>query len=236
MVKTKTIRFFGSDWNYEKYGDDTWSLETNDGDVEVEMEGRKKHRYERSLNLDLGINSWVNDASAPKVKPWVSWNVGVNYQHQYHLGANFSLNPSLGVSWYNFKLEDSHLMAVKNADGIVFEDFENGEGTKSKISASYLNVGLIPIFHSSNGEIRFGLGPYAGLRMGGRGKFVYKDESGRSQKLFEKSNMYANNFRYGGRLLLGISKLDFYVNYDLNGFFQKGKGPDTNAISFGLIL
>ena len=44
-------------------------------------------------------------------------------QHQYKFGKNFSLNPSVGVSWYNFKFEDRNLIAVKEADGIDFQDF-----------------------------------------------------------------------------------------------------------------
>ncbi|MCH7414445.1 hypothetical protein MM213_13180 [Belliella sp. R4-6] len=234
IVKTKDFKLFGSEWHYEKYADKSYTLITNDGDIDIS--GRKKRRYQRSLNFDLGINTWINDETAPTVKPWGSWNVAINYQHQYKFGKNFSLNPSIGVSWYNFKFEDTNLIAVKETDGIEFQDFNGGVGTKSKISASYLNLSLIPIVHSSNGKFRFGIGPYAGLRLGGRGKFVYDDQNGRSRKLFEKSNMYANNFRYGGRVVLGVSNVDLFVNYDLNEFFEKDKGPRVNALSFGLIL
>lgn len=234
IVKSKDLKFFGAEWHYEKYDDKTFSLVMNDGDVHID--GRKKRKYEKSLNFDLGINTWANDETAPVIKPWGSWNVGINYQHQYKFGRNFSLNPSLGVDWYNFKFEDRNLIAVKEADGVDFQDFANGEGTKSKITASYFNVSLIPIVHSSNGKFRFGIGPYAGLRIGGRGKFVYDDQDGRSRKIFERSNMYANNFRYGGRVTLGISNVDLFVNYDFNEFFETDKGPRVNALSFGLIL
>ncbi|MFD2033476.1 hypothetical protein ACFSKL_01680 [Belliella marina] len=235
VIKTKDFKLFGSEWHYEKYDDKSFTLITNDGDIDISRQ-KKRRRYQRSLNFDLGINTWVNDETAPAIKPWGSWNVGINYQHQYKFGKNFSLNPALGVSWYNFKFEDRNLIAVKEVGGVDFQDFSNGIGTKSKISASYVNLSLIPIVHSSNGKFRFGVGPYAGLRIGGRGKFVYDDQDGRSRKLFEKSNMFANNLRYGGRLVLGVSNVDLFLNYDLNEFFEKDKGPKVNALSFGLIL
>ena len=235
IVKSKDFKLFGNEWHYERYKDRTFTIENTNPEF-YNSKPPKVKRYQRSLNFDLGINTWVNDETAPTVKPWGSWNVGINYQHQYKFGKNFSLNPSVGVSWYNFKFEDRNLIAVKEADGIDFQDFNGGVGTKSKISASYFNVSLIPILHSSNGKFRFGVGPYAGLRIGGRGKFVYDDPNGRSRKLFDKSNMYANNFRYGGRVVLGVSNVDLFVNYDFNEFFEKDKGPRVNALSFGLIL
>jgi hypothetical protein len=48
--------------------------------------------------------------------------------------------------------------------------------------------------------------------------------------------MYANNFRYGGRVEIGIADFNMFFNYDLNDVFESGKGPELNAISFGLIF
>ncbi|UCS93797.1 PorT family protein [Echinicola marina] len=237
VVKEKTFQLFGNHWIYQKYSDKSWTVNTEEcSHVIVEIEGAKKRRYEKSLNIDLGINTWANAPSLPAIKPWGSWNIGLNYQHIYSMGKNFTFNPALGVSWYNFKLEDADLIPIKTDDGILFESFEDGEGTKSKISASYANLSLIPSYHSENGKIRIGLGPYIGYRLGGRGKFVYKDAEGKSHKKYEKSNMYSNDLRYGGRLTLGVGEVDFYLNYDLNPVFQTGKGPEVNALSFGLIL
>ncbi|MCH7411562.1 PorT family protein [Belliella sp. DSM 111904] len=235
VVKTKDFKLFGSDWHYEKYENKHWSLTTNGEDVH--LKGRKKRRYERSLNFDLGINTWVENDPTPQVKPWGSWTVGINYQRQYKFGNNFSLNPGLGVNWYNFKFEDRNLIAVREADGIGFEQFTgNGVGTKSKITSSYVNLSLIPTIHSNNGKFRFGVGPYAGFRLGGRGKFVYDDIDGNKNKIFDRANMFANNVRYGARANLGIGGTDFFISYDLNDYFIKDKGPRANAISFGITL
>ncbi len=234
VIKSSDFKLFGGEWHYEKYDNKTWSMTAYDGDIDIE--GRKKRRYERSLNFDLGINTWVEMDAAPQIKPWGSWIVGINYQHQYKLGKNFSLNPSLGVNWYNFKFEDRDLIALRSPEGIVFDQFEDGSGIKSKITSSYLNLSFIPTFHSNNGKFSLGVGPFAGLRLGGRGKFVFEDEAGSRNKTFQRANMFANEFRYGARLALGVGNTNFFFNYDLNEYFEKDKGPRVNAISFGIVL
>jgi len=45
------------------------------------------------------------------------------------------------------------------------------------------------------------------------------------------------NLRYGLRGEIGIGKdLAFFSTYDLNEFFQPGKGPALNPITFGIII
>lgn len=201
-------------------------------------EDSKKHRstyHSSELGFDLGINTWVQHEEAPKVRPWGSWNPAINLRYSYQKHKNFELNTLLGVSWYNFKFEDANTQALRSPEGIVFEEFD-GNAIKSKISASYLNLSLIPTIHSNNGKFRIGIGPYAGYRLGGRGKLVYRNENGNRNKAFQRANMYANNIRYGGRLEIGVGGVDLFLNYDFNEYFQQDKGPRVNAISFGLIL
>jgi len=57
---------------------------------------------------------------------------------------------------------------------------------------------------------------------------------GDKQKVFTKSNMYVENFRYGLRGEIGVGDVTFFFNYDLNDLFQPGLGPELQAISFGL--
>ncbi|OYX18693.1 MAG: hypothetical protein B7Z16_08525, partial [Algoriphagus sp. 32-45-6] len=65
-------------------------------------------------------------------------------------------------------------------------------------------------------------------------KFVYDDPEGRSRKQFEKANMYAENLRYGLRTEIGIGDVNVFLTYDLNNFFMADKGPEVQAISFGV--
>ncbi|WP_304517336.1 hypothetical protein [Cecembia rubra] len=238
-AKSRTKVFTVFDMQIEKtvHGDGkkTWEFSPKHKTFEATEKEKKHNKESTDLSFDIGINTWLPSGEAPKVRPWGSWNPAINLRHAYQPSKNFELNTLIGVSWYNFKFEDRNLQALRNNQGIIFEDFD-GQGVKSKISASYLNLALIPTIKSNNGNFRLGVGPYAGFRLGGRGKFVYNDDNGNRNKLFERANMFANNFRYGGRLEIGVGEVDLFLNYDLNDYFQKDKGPKVNAISFGLIL
>jgi hypothetical protein len=81
------------------------------------------------------------------------------------------------------------------------------------------------------------LGPYAGYRLGGRSKYVYRPlEGGGRQKDHQATGIYLNNFRYGIRGEVGIGRVNFFSTYDLNTLFQAGAGPELNPITFGVIF
>jgi len=236
VKKTKEYTVFGNTWHYEKYTDGTSSFEMETKDYTNYQSSHKSRKFSSDLEVDLGMNIWSPTENAPQVKPWGSWNVNLNMVGTYKASKNFHLKTGIGASFYNFKLEDTDLIAVKTPDGIAFEEFTDGVGTKSKVSASYANVSLVPTLLTNNGKLRLGVGGYAGLRLGGRGKFVYDDASGDKQKTYEKSNLYASNFRYGGRVEVGVDNFNLFFNYDFNEVFETGKGPKLNAISFGVII
>jgi hypothetical protein len=236
--ESKHLRIFGTDITITKTenGNSVWEF----SEFEKESKNPKNpYKYPKSdggLTFDIGINQWIETEPAPAVKPWGSWNPAINAFHTFYASRNFFLKTTLGVSWYNFKFEDRNLQALRNADGVYFEEHPSQAGIRSKISASYANLTLVPAIRTSNGNFRFGVGGYAGLRLGGRGKFVYRDPNGNRAKEFQLGNMFANDFRYGLRSEIGIGEVDLYINYDLNEFFQQNKGPRVNALSFGIII
>lgn len=234
VTKSSDFKLLGLDWYYEKYDDGTESWAFTSPDEGKPEFSRKPSKYSGDIVTDLGINLWNPADQTPAVKPWGSWNVEVKYLGSYKATKNFHLNTSLGVNWFNFKFEDRDQIAIRTPNGIAWEEFTGGDGTKSKISASYANLSFIPTLVSNNGKLSLGVGAYGGLRLGGRGKFVYDDANGNSRKQFEKANMFANNFRYGLRTEIGVGDVNLFVSYDLNDFFQADKGPEVQAISFGV--
>jgi hypothetical protein len=82
---------------------------------------------------------------------------------------------------------------------------------------------------------RFGLGGYAGYRLGSKTKYVFTDE-GSKRKLKDRDNYHLNNWRYGLRMQIGYRGIDLFANYDLNELFISNRGPALNAFSFGVIL
>ncbi len=236
--KTKVYTMFGKTWQVTKYADGTKTYEWDIEDIDyTNYQSHKSSNFEYNfLESEIGINIWPANQGAPAVKPWGSWYVALNSTGTWKASKNFHLKSSLGVSWYNFKFEDRNIIAVKTPDGLEFQEFTDGTGTKSKISASFANLTLVPTLRSNDGNFRFGAGGYAGLRIGGRGKFVYDDSEGNQKKQFEKSNMFVENFRYGLRSELGIGDVTVFFNYDLNDLFQAGKGPEFQAMSFGIYI
>ena len=236
--KTKVYTMFGKSWQVTKYSDGSkvyeWDIE--DQDYTNHEEHKNSNFSTNFVEPEVGINIWPVGQGAPEVKPWGSWYVALNTTGTWKPDNNFHLKSAMGVSWYNFKYEDADIITVKTPDGLEFQEFTEGVGTKSKISASFVNLTLVPTFLTNDGNFRVGFGGYAGLRIGGRGKFVYDDAEGEENKLFEKSNMYVDNVRYGLRSEIGVGSLTLFFNYDLNDLFEPGKGPELQAMSFGIVL
>jgi hypothetical protein len=238
-LKSKSFRVFETDVLVTKNhdGSKSWEFVSEPKNYSVEKYSKKYNpRHDKGLIFDLGINTWVGDNDAPTIKPWGSWNPAINLFYKYRASRNFHLKSTLGVSWYNFKFEDRNLQALRGDNGVYFEEHPSGSGTRSKISASYLNVNIIPTLRSNNGNFTFGVGPYLGYRLGGRGKFVFNDDNGNRTKELQSGNMYATDFRYGLRAEVGVAEVKLYLNYDFNETFQESKGPKVNALSFGIIL
>jgi hypothetical protein len=240
----------------------TW--DDDDDDAPSWSEGRRsysKYRHRRarhSFNFDFGTNNYIEDGKFPDaddkqyaVRPWGSWYVGINSVQRAHLSKKMYLEWGVGVSWYNFKFQNDATQLVQDlgdVDGVYFiEDTRDVSFIKSKLTVSYINVSLIPMFDvsgnsrkvrvwdSHSSAFRFGVGPYAGYRIGSHTKQVYKEDGDR-EKDKDRDNFYLNNLRYGVRMQLGIRSADFFFNYDLNELFATNKGPKLNAFSFGVIF
>jgi len=214
--------------------------------IQTDQKEKKDPGLKTDFNIDLGINNFIKDKTFPTsdqpyaAKGWGSWNVGLNWVASQRLAKGFHWNFGLGFQWYNFKFENRDFQAVRGQDQISFVERTDVTGVKSKLSASYLTaMTLLKVNLGKTEEgVSLAAGPYVGYRLGGRSKFVY-EEPGSSTDRIEKVNtgLYLENLRYGIRGEIGIGKdLAFFSTYDLNEFFQPGKGPALNPITFGIII
>ena len=220
--------------------------------VKVETGTRKKSDppFRTFFNLDLGINSYLNSegsfptSSSPyAVRGWGSWNVGLNWMASQRITKGFYWDLGLGVQWYNFKFENRDFQAVRGDGEIDFIQRTDVAGFKSKISASYLTAQSLFRLDfgkmNDNGKrgINVAVGPYAGYRLGGRSKYVYRPlDGGGRRKEHLPTGIYLNNFRYGVRGEVGVGRLKFFSTYDLNTLFQSGAGPELHPITFGIVF
>ncbi|WP_040490275.1 outer membrane beta-barrel protein [Indibacter alkaliphilus] len=224
-----------------------------DTKVKVETGTRKRSDppFRTYFNLDLGINNYIDgggmapggNTSAPAVKGWGSWNVGLNWMASQRISKGFHWDLGLGVQWYNFKFENRDFQAIRGDGDIEFIQRTDVNGFKSKVSASYLTA--MSLFKLDFGQMndqgkrgfRIAAGPYAGYRLGGRSKFVYRDLGGGGRrKDFESVGTHLNNFRYGIRGELGVGRVNFFTTYDLNTLFKTGSQYEVNPIAFGIIF
>lgn len=229
-------------------------------------EKKAEDRTDHYFNVDIGLNNWMEGATFPDasqpytVKPWGSWYFGLNSVNRTWIAGPLFLDWGAGVSWFNWKMENPDIIIEKGDDQVLFNPAPAEViGIKSKISAPYLNVTMVPILDFAKGTrkvnnlergslrfrtykkqgLRIGIGGYAGYRLGGSTKFVYKEEGNRETNK-DRGNFYLSSFRYGVRAQVGFKGLDLFATYDLNEVFSDGRGPagseGLNAISFGITL
>src|SRR5258708_3681650 len=213
-------------------------------------------RTRNTFNVDIGTNNYLSKGNFPSqdnslysVRPWGSWYVGLNSIYRTRMANKFFLEWGYGVSWYNFKFQNTQTQITKDDTGVLFNlDARGYDYHKSRLTAAYLNISLVPVIdfgsnrwkpsffdgHRSGG-FRLGVGPYAGYLIDSYSKQVY-DVNNDKKKERHHDNFYLNNLRYGIRAQVGFNDIDFFFNYDLNPLFSDNKAanPNLNAFSFGI--
>ena len=230
------------------------TVDETSGDTKVRVQTGTRKRddppFRTYFNVDLGINNYLdnngqfpNSNSPYAARGWGSWNIGLNWMASQRISKGFHWDLGLGVQWYNFKFENRDFQAVRGDGEVDFLQRSDVAGFKSKISASYLTA--MSLFKLDFGQMndqgrkgfRVAVGPYAGYRLGGRSKYVYRPlEGGGRRKEHLPTGIYLNNFRYGIRGEVGVGRFNFFSTYDLNTLFQAGSGPELNPITFGVIF
>jgi hypothetical protein len=230
------------DYDYDWGGNKYWDTDYNK---------KSFRRIENEVYFSIGLNNYLENGMFPNneeaqysVKPWGSFDVGFGGIMKLYLARPFSLDFGYGLSWYNFKYQDKSTRILKNDDGVEFISAANVNTSfkKSKIVVPYINLSVIPTldfskFNTSNKlGLRIGAGVYAGYRIGGRVKQVYFEDGVRCVYK-HKNSYYLSTLRYGVKAIVGVgSDMDIYASYDLNTLYAKGKAPELNPISFGIIL
>ncbi len=202
----------------------------------------------QGFNIALGLNVYgQNNARTYKSEDYdlkngssryvsLGWTRGTAIAK----GENATLGLDFGVefSWYNMMFAGSSV-AKESTNGVTFPDYmadnKPYELSKSKLTASYINLSLMPTVKFKSGTITYlSGGVYAGYRIGG---YTKTKRAGNGEKEKMKGNFSLNDFRYGLGLEVGLRNFpDLFVQYDLNDLYQANKGPGVRMVSFGIRL
>ncbi len=245
---------YGVPFNDDGYDDDDDDNDDDDDDY-ARRRYRRRFRSHHSINFDLGFNNYLENGSFPDengslyaIKPLGSTYVSINSIWRSHVTGRLFAEWGGNINWYNFKMQNRNARIFDSDSMVVFQ--ENNpllDANKSKLTVVYLNVSFVPVFHfgryeyysrgwnKRHGGVRIGVGGYAGYRLDSYTKFVF-EESGDKEKIRKHDNFFLNNWRYGVRVQFGYRGFDIFANYDLNNLFSEGRGPDLNAISFGIVI
>lgn len=219
---------------------------------------RKRYKRTRSyFNFEFGMNNWLQDGKYPNesnalytVRNWGSWYVALANTNRLHVTGPLYLDFGANISWYNLKFQNDRTRLTKEPEELVFwEDLVVEGPIKSKLTVSYINATLVPVFSfGKSGRkrdlfnwdyydkgFRIGVGGYIGYRLWSFTKYTWR-ESGTKNKNHDRGDFFLNNLRYGVRMIMGFRVFDIFVNYDLNDMFIENRGPQLNGLSFGIII
>lgn len=237
----------------EELRDEMWEESRKEKDYK-----KRDHKRMRSyFNFDFGMNNWLENGKYPNesnalytVRNWGSWYVALANTNRTHVTGPLYLDFGANISWYNFKFQNDATRLEKGDESVIFyEDFINPGPIKSKLTISYINATLVPVFSfGKSGRkkdlfnwdyydkgFRFGVGGYVGYRLWSFTKYTWR-ENGEKKKNHDRGDYFLNNFRYGVKFVVGFRMVDLFVNYDLNTVFIEDRGPSLNALSFGITL
>ena len=248
---------------------DDWDEDDWTDRKKVTYEADRVDRTTHHFNIDIGLNNWLEnnkfpDAENYSIKPFGSWYVGLNSTNRTWVTGPIFLEWGIGISWYNWKLQDAGFRIEEGAERIELTPIPTtASRIKSKLTASYLNATVVPMFDFSRGRrritsiesggvrikrysrkgFRFGVGGYVGYRLGSHTKIRFR-EDGDGTRDKERDNFYLENLRYGIRGQVGWKGVELFFAYDLNDVFSTERGPlnregqsaELNAISFGVTL
>lgn len=250
-------------WDYwdDNDGDD-WRNKRRRRSRDVEYYQQHDHGTLRDLNFEIGINNWLEDGEFPssndlyQLRPINSTFVGLIWNHTTYLSGPLYLDWGWGFNWYNFKFENPRTRLDPSGGELnFFEDLTVNSAKKSKLKVTYLNFNLVPVFDFGRGKrlvrqyedddvrvalsarrgFRFGIGPYASLKLSQKAKYKYSNDAG-NQKDKDKGGFYINNFRWGLRAQIGIDRFDMFMTYDMAPIFEDGNGPALSPITLGVVF
>lgn len=229
------------------------------GKDSTKIQAKDRNFYQRrGLNLYLGLNGTSGNLPAMSIaqfpapllstdfalKPLGSRYVGLEISRSIRLSSGdksrFNLGYGIQFDWYNFMFDHNRIIQ-KGPDAVIFQPILDANGgetvlSKNKMTVSYITLPIMPHWtYSKESAVQMiGLGGYVSYRLDSYTKAI-EDKTDNLHKT--TSNLFVNQVRYGVRAEFALKHFpDLFFSYDLSPLFEKGKGPEVQAFSFGIRL
>lgn len=215
-----------------------------DGSDEEETEEEKNEEKESrrffsksDFGLYLGLNGFQQSPESPEanLRTWQSRYVALSFRKNITLTKGKQMDLALSYApefaWYNF-------MFVNN-NGVNFDDNQisfidlNIQTKKSKLVVPSINIPVMLHFGFKEAKFKFGIGGYAGYRIGGYSKI--KQTNNNKDKI--KSSYGLEDFQYGLTAEAGKRRgLTIFFRYQLNDMFESNQVNVTGVRPFSVGL
>lgn len=214
--------------------------------VEVKVPRRWARRSPRQgIDFKVGLNTYgyknadgydLNDmVLRPGASRFVSIGIVRSLPVVKGKKNNLFMDLGLDVSWYNLMFAGDEVIR-KESSGVVFVPVTGSNGQelelrRNKLVSPHVNLSVMPTYTFAGSVMsHISAGAYAGYRVGGHQ--MSHPYGGRKSRT--SGDFHMQDARYGLALEVGIRSFpDLFVNYDLNTFFDPGKGPQVRMLSFG---
>ncbi|SDY66436.1 outer membrane beta-barrel protein [Hymenobacter psychrophilus] len=214
----------------------------------AKIEERANRPVHSNFTIDLGLNALTNkqqdqNGNSLDLRPWGSRYISFNWVYDIRLGAKGSplyLRTGPELAFNNYMLDNNRRFV--NQDGVTTLELPTEVGRnyeKSKLAVSTINLPLMLAlsFRDDKGRnsFRVGAGGFVGYRLGSHTKLKY-EEDGNTKKDKDRGSYNLEDFQYGLQGTMGIRGIDLFAKYSLNELFKNNRGPQAQAISFGVVL
>lgn len=233
-------------------------IEKEDGTTTVEIPDRKSHTEYTEVprfkghwsGFEWGFNglltperstNMTGDLKYLELKQSRSWNFNLNlFQQSIGFGTDKAgLVTGLGFEWNNYNFRNQ-ITVSKDINGVTEPDstylLAGYKVNKSRLQTTHLVIPLLLEFQIpvQSHRIFISAGVLGGVRLFSNTKVEYEFNGEKKDKVKDDFNL--SPFRYGLTARIGYRGLRLFANYYPTSLFEKGKGPEVNPFSVGLIL
>ena len=218
-------------------------MKDNEGKDQEPRHEKPKHddvdRPESYFDIHLGFNQMLKNGEnfitdeSEELKFWKSTAFELGLGAKTRIGSPASklyLKYGAEVSWHNFRLTGNNTLQKLENDVKIIKDTTRSI-SMTKYHIAYFNIPLmLQLDFSEVGErdesFTLGAGGYAGIRLNAKRELEYSNDIFDEAEEKVQSDFFTNQFRYGLMAQIGWDSFKITAKYDLNEFFEAGKGPD----------